>query len=95
MALTPKERADFDEIVLRLRLEDADIGMIQPRHRSFALLVSLIAATLVFGLGVALVGHGVAGPTLIILVLASGAVFGVRSFRRSRSDRNRRRRRRR
>jgi len=45
----------------------------------------------VFGLGVALVGHGVAGPTLIILVLASGAVFGVRSFRRSRSDRNRRR----
>src|SRR5437899_2638011 len=67
MALSPKERADFDEIVLRLRLEDTDVGTIQPQHRSFAMLVSVITGTLVFGLGVALVGHGVLGPILIVL----------------------------
>jgi len=37
MALSPKERADFDEIVVRLRLEDADVGTVQPKRRSFAL----------------------------------------------------------
>ena len=50
MALSPKERADFDQIVLRLRLEDTDVGTtIQPKRRSFAMLVSVITGTLVFG----------------------------------------------
>ncbi|HEX4250019.1 MAG TPA: DUF3040 domain-containing protein [Pseudonocardia sp.] len=83
MALSPKERADFDEIVLRLRLEDADVGTIQPKRRSFALLVSVITGTLVFGLGVALVGHGVLGPILIVLVAVTALVLAGRSWWRS------------
>jgi len=89
MALSPKERADFDQIVLRLRLEDADVGVIAPRRRPFALLVSVIAGTLVFGLGVALVGHGPLGPILITLVLAAAAVAAGRSWWRARDTRRR------
>jgi hypothetical protein len=88
MALTPKERADFDEIVLRLRLEDAQLRMPEPRRRSFPLLVSVVAATLVLGLGVALVDQGAAlGPLLIALVVTVSTVltgywwFRVRSGR--------------
>jgi predicted lipid-binding transport protein (Tim44 family) len=92
MPLSPKERADFDEIVLRLRLEDADIGMIAPKRRSFALLISVIAATLVFGLGVALVGHGVLGPILIIMVLLGSLTLVGRNWWRSRATDRRRRR---
>jgi hypothetical protein len=71
MALSPKERADFDEIVTRLRLEDAHVGEVLPRRRPTALLVSLVAAVLVFGIGVGLVGDGVLGPLLVI-----GSVVG-------------------
>lgn len=71
MALSPKERADFDEIVTRLRLEDAHVGEVVPRRRSAALLASMVAAVLVFGLGVSLVGDGVTGPLLVI-----GGVLG-------------------
>lgn len=94
MALSPKERADFDEIVLRLRLEDTDVGTIQPQRRSFAMLVSVITGTLVFGLGVALVGHGVLGPILIVLVAAVALVLAGRGLWRSRGTGRRRRRRR-
>jgi hypothetical protein len=70
MALTPKERADFDEIVLRLRLEDAQLRVLEPSRRAFPLLVSVVGATLVLGLGVALVDQGAAlGPVLIALVV--------------------------
>jgi len=93
MALSPKERADFDQIVLRLRLEDTDVGTtIQPKRRSFAMLVSVITGTLVFGLGVALVGHGVLGPILIVLVAAVALVLTGRGWWRSRAPRRRRRR---
>ncbi|MBO0849829.1 MAG: DUF3040 domain-containing protein [Pseudonocardia sp.] len=68
--MSPKERADFDEIVTRLRLEDAHVGEVVPRRRS-ALLVSLVATVVVFGLGVALVGDGVSGPLLVV-----GGVLG-------------------
>lgn len=71
MALTPKERADFDEIVTRLRLEDAQVGEVVPRRRPAALLLGLVAAVLVFGLGVALIGESVLGPLLVI-----GGVMG-------------------
>ncbi|HEX4361361.1 MAG TPA: hypothetical protein VH141_27745 [Pseudonocardia sp.] len=84
MALTPKERADFDEIVVRLRLEDTDVGTIQPKRRSFALLISVITGTLVFGLGVALVGHGVLGPILIVLVSVVVLVLAGRGWWRAR-----------
>jgi hypothetical protein len=89
MALTPKERADFDEIVLRLRMEDADIGVVQPKRPTFALMLSMIVATLVFGLGVVLVGHGVWGPILITLVLVAALSYLGRSWWRSHSARRR------
>jgi hypothetical protein len=89
MALTPKERADFDDIVLRLRMEDANIGLIQPKRRTFALMMSMILASLVFGLGVVLVGHGALGPILITLVLAAALTFAGWSWRRSRYGRGR------
>lgn len=87
MALTPKERADFDEIVLRLRMEDATIGVVQPKRRTFALMTSMVVATLVFGLGVVLVGHGVWGPILITLVLVATLSYAGWSWWRSRSAR--------
>ena len=90
MALTPKERVDFDQIVLRLRLEDTDVGTIQPQRRSFALLISVITGTLVFGLGVALVGHGVLGPILIVLVAIAALVVTGRGWWRSRRPGRRR-----
>lgn len=65
MALSPKERADFDEIVTRLRLEDASVGTIQPRRGRFALVLCVVVAALVFGVGVALIGQGLIGPLLI------------------------------
>jgi len=91
MALSPKERSDFDQIVLRLRLEDADVGVIKPRRRRFALLVSVVTGTLVFGFGVALIGHGPLGPILITLVLVTAAVVAGRGWWRSRDTRLRRR----
>jgi hypothetical protein len=91
MALTPKERADFDDIVLRLRLEDADLGVIETRRRPFALWVSVVAGALVFGLAVILLGHGVLGPVLLIaMILAGLAVAGRAWYRRTRSTRRRR-----
>jgi F0F1-type ATP synthase assembly protein I len=89
MALTPKERADFDDIVLRLRLEDADLGVIHTRLRPFALLVSVVAATLVFGLGVVLLGHGVLAPVLMIVVLLVGLVLAGRVWYRAHTTKRR------
>jgi DUF3040 family protein len=65
MALSPKEREDFDEIVTRLRFEDASLGTIRPRRGRFALVLCVVVAALVFGIGVALIGHGLIGPLLI------------------------------
>ncbi|WP_028922895.1 DUF3040 domain-containing protein [Pseudonocardia acaciae] len=84
MALSPKERADFDEIVTRLRLEDAHVGEVAPKRRSTTLLVSLIAAVLVVGLGVALVSDGVLGPILVICASVACVVLIVRRWARSR-----------
>lgn len=87
MALTPKERADFDEIVLRLRMEDAAIGVVPPKRRTFALMFTMVVASLVFGLGVVLVGHGVWGPVLIASVLAVALSVAGWRWWRSRSAR--------
>lgn len=77
MALTPKERADFDGIVEQLRHEDAGIGMVEPKRRRMALLISVLVATLVFGFGVALASHSLdAFAALVVasIVLGSMAV---------------------
>jgi len=74
MALSPNERADFDEIVARLRLEDAGVGMIEPRRRSFALLVSVLIAALVFGCGVVLAARS---PDAFAALLVAGTVLGM------------------
>ncbi|MDT7690901.1 MAG: hypothetical protein QOI75_268, partial [Pseudonocardiales bacterium] len=47
---------------------------------------------LVFGLGVALVGHGVLGPILIIMVLLGSLALVGRNWWRSRATDRRRRR---
>lgn len=91
MALTPKERADFDDIVLRLRLEDTDLGVIETRRRPFALWLSVVAGALVFGLAMILLGHGVLGPVLITtMILAGLGLAGRVWYRRTRSPRRRR-----
>jgi hypothetical protein len=87
MALTPKERADFDEIVTRLRLEDADVGEVRPRRRPTALLVSLVAAVLVFGLGVALLGEGSLAPLLLVAAMVGCLMLVWRKWTRSRPSR--------
>ena len=91
MALTPKERADFDDIVLRLRLEDTDLGVIETRRRPFALWLGVVAGALVFGLAMILLGHGVLGPVLITTIILAGlGVLGRVLYRRTRSPRRRR-----
>jgi hypothetical protein len=86
MALSPKERADFDEIVNRLRLEDGYVGEVRPRRRPTPLLVSLVAAVLVFGLGVALLGGGSLGPLLVIGAVLGFLVLVWRKWSRSHPD---------
>ncbi|HEY2203612.1 MAG TPA: hypothetical protein VGH99_03920 [Pseudonocardia sp.] len=84
MALSPKERADFDQIVSRLRLEDTGIDDIPARRRSMAILVGVVAATLVFGLGVALAGQGMFGPVLIVLALLGAGGYALWTWARPR-----------
>lgn len=86
MALSPKERSDFDAIVARLRLEDTGAGTIAPRRRSTALLFSVLAAALVLALGVALVEHrpDAFAPVLVALAMAGGMAVALRACVRQR-----------
>jgi hypothetical protein len=81
MALSPKERSDFDAIVARLRLEDAGVGMTAPKRRSKALLVSVLAVVLVLGLGVALVERSpdAVGPVLVGVAMLGGMAIALRA----------------
>jgi hypothetical protein len=86
MALSPKERSDFDAIVTRLRMEDAGVGVIQPRRRSTLVLVSLIVTALVLGLVVALVENrpDAVGPVLVAVAMLGGMVAALRACVRAR-----------
>ena len=86
MTLSPKERSDFDAIVARLRLEDVGAGMIAPRRRSTALLLSVLAAALVFALGVTLVEHNpnAFAPVLVAVAMIGGMVVALRACVRHR-----------
>jgi hypothetical protein len=81
MALTPKERADFDEIVMRLRLEDAQLGTTRSKRRPRALLAALVGTVLVLGLGVVLLDRGVLVPVLITVAVLACGVLVWRSAR--------------
>jgi hypothetical protein len=73
MELSPKERADFDHIVARLRLEDANTGMIQSRRRPTAMLLSVLVAAVVFGCGVVLAARS---PDVFGALLIAVSVLG-------------------
>lgn len=81
MALTPKERADFDEIVMRLRLEDAQLGATQSKRGPRTLLAILVGTVLVLGLGVVLLDRGVLVPVLITVPVVVCGVLVWRSAR--------------
>lgn len=88
MALTPKERSDFDGIVEQLRHEDAGIGMIEPKRHRMALLVSVLVAVLVFGFGVALASHSpdAFGALMVASIVLGSMAAAWRICIRSRSN---------
>jgi hypothetical protein len=52
--MSPRERADFDEIVAQLRIEEAGVAAVAHRQQSMTLLGSLVLMLLVFIPGLAL-----------------------------------------
>jgi LPXTG-motif cell wall-anchored protein len=85
MQLSPRERADFDEIVAQLRLEDADLDAEAPRRHSMTLLLCVVVALLGFGIGMALFVHR---PEIFLPLIGVAAVLGgVLLYRRKRKSR--------
>ena len=85
MHLSPRERADFDEIVAQLRMEDADLDAGAPRRHSMTLLLCVVVALLGFCIGMALFVHR---PEIFIPLLAVAALLaGVLVVRRRRKAR--------
>ncbi len=85
MAMSPRERADFDEIVVRLRLEDAGVGTIAPRQHSMRLLIGIVAGLLVFLLALAvLVGRPEGpAPVLVASIMLTCVLAAWRAYPRS------------
>jgi hypothetical protein len=71
MHLSPRERADFDEIVARLRIEEAGVGSLAHRQQSMTLLGCLVLMLLVFIPGLALLVErpGIFAPLMVATVL--------------------------
>ncbi|MGQ0480870.1 MAG: hypothetical protein ACT4O0_07585 [Pseudonocardia sp.] len=87
MAMSPRERADFDEIVARLRLEDAGVGTIAPRQHSMRLLIGVVAGLSMFLLALALavlVGRPeVLAPVLVASIMLTCVLVAWRAYPRS------------
>jgi hypothetical protein len=86
MHLSPRERADFDEIVAQLRLEDSGVGTVAPRRHSMTLLVSVVVSLMAFLLGLALVVHRaeVLAPVAVASVALACALIAWKFFPRTR-----------
>ena len=72
MHLSPRERADFDEIVAQLRIEEAGAGAVIHRQQSMTLLGALVLMLLVFIPGLALLVErpGIFAPLMVATVMA-------------------------
>ena len=73
MHLSPRERADFDEIVTQLRMEDADLDADAPRRHSMTLLLCVVVALLGFCIGMAMLVHR---PEIFLPLLGLAALLG-------------------
>jgi len=73
MQLSPRERADFDEIVARLRIEEAGAGAVAHRQQSMTLLGALVLMLLVFIPGLALL---VERPEVFAPLMVATVMFG-------------------
>jgi hypothetical protein len=86
MALTPRERADFDEIVAQLRFEEVKVGAVEPKRLSIALLVSVSASLAAFALGIVVLVRRpeVAGPIMVATAILISVLVARRALARSR-----------
>jgi hypothetical protein len=87
MHLSPRERADFDEIVAQLRIEEAGAGEETHRQQSMTLLGALVLMLLVFIPGLALLVERpeIFGPLMVATVMA-GCVLIARRRRHPRAS---------
>jgi uncharacterized membrane protein len=85
MQLSPQERADFDAIVTRLRLEDTGLGTVASKRRSMVLVVGALLAAVLVGLGAVLIEHRseAFGPVVFAAVMLAAAVIGLLACTRS------------
>ncbi|HEY1967329.1 MAG TPA: hypothetical protein VGH89_05245 [Pseudonocardia sp.] len=86
MPLSPQERADFDAIVARLRLEDTGLGTVTSRRRSMTLFAGALFGAVMLGLAAVLVEHdaGAFGPVMVATAMLAGMVIALRACARSR-----------
>lgn len=86
MPLSPRERADFDEIVAQLRLEDAGVGTVAPRRHSMNLLVWVVVSLMAFLLGLALLVHraDVLAPVAVASVMLACTLLAWKAYPRTR-----------
>ncbi|HEY9414625.1 MAG TPA: hypothetical protein VIQ30_07700 [Pseudonocardia sp.] len=72
MHLSPGERADFDEIVAQLRIEEVNAGDVTHRRHSITLLGALVTMLLVLIPGLALLVEcpEIFGPLMAATVMA-------------------------
>lgn len=87
MHLSPRERADFDEIVAQLRIEEVVAGDVTHRQQSMSLLGVLVVMLLVFIPGLALLVERpeIFGPLMVATVML-GCVLIARWRRHPRSS---------
>jgi hypothetical protein len=85
MHLSPRERADFNEIVAQLRIEEAGAGAVTHRQQSMTLAGALVCMLLVFIPGLALLVERpeIFAPLMVATVMA-GCVLIARRRRRPR-----------
>lgn len=85
MHLSPRERADFDEIVAKLRMEEVVADGDAPRQHSITLLLSVMIALLGFTLGLAVFVHRpeIFVPLTVLAVMLAGLLIARRIGRAS------------
>jgi hypothetical protein len=87
MHMSPRERADFDEIVARLRIEETGAGALAHRQQSMTLLGAIVAMLLVFipGLALLVTRPEIFGPLMVATVML-GCVLIARRRHHPRSS---------
>lgn len=80
MHLSPRERADFDSIVARLRMDEVVEDPGAPRRHSLTLLLNLSVALLGFTIGLAVFVHRpeILVPLAVLAVTVGGLAIARR-----------------